>query len=70
MTQTELDTLVETLNCEYAAELAKMKKTPDYTIGLTKRQIDDLKAGFADGVRGTLGALRTKGITLVSEEGK
>lgn len=67
MTNTELDTMVETLICEYAAELAKMKKTPDYTIGFTKKQIDDLKAGFADGVRGTLIALRTKGVTLVSE---
>ncbi len=65
MKQTELDTMVETLICAYAEELSKMKRTKDYPIGLTPKSIGDIKAGYSDGVRATLNALRCKGALKV-----
>jgi len=67
MTQKEIEIMTATLREEYARELNAMKRTKERPQGFTQHTIDDLLAGYADGIRNTLTALRCKGAITIDE---
>lgn len=67
MTKEKLATLISTAGSEYRAEFSKMVKSKDNPFGLKPQTIKDFEAGYADGMRAMVNALRAAGALAVEE---
>jgi hypothetical protein len=67
ITKDKIIALVTTIGEQYAAELDSNAKSKERPFGFTKKQIEDLKAGHADGLRNMVAALRAQGIITVED---
>jgi hypothetical protein len=57
LTKTKLTELIDLLTEEHAAQIGSLAKASGARHGLSKKQIEDMKVGFADGLQSMAMAL-------------
>jgi hypothetical protein len=67
ITRTELAARIILLKGSFAEQLARFQKTKTSPNGFTKKQIEDMQAGFADGLRGMVNDLREIGLLEITD---
>jgi len=67
ITRTELAARIILLKGSFAEQLARFQKTKTSPNGFTKKQIEDMKCGFSDGLRGMVNDLREIGLLDVTD---